>query len=106
MSRGSSRGSRRRSRRSGSSCGKKGRNNRRSYDRLGIDPLGEVTDDNDLKIVLYNPHGATSVMGVGQCVVSMVQDIWCFQVVQPSGAVLVECGLWAAFLVLVGPPPD
>ena len=51
---GNSRGSRKRSRRSGGAYGKKARNNRRSYDKLGIDPLREVTDDSGLKIALYS----------------------------------------------------
>ena len=56
---GNSRGSRRRSRRSGGAYGKKARNNRRSYDKLGVDPLCEVTDDSGLKTALYSLHGGT-----------------------------------------------
>ena len=65
--------------------------------------LCEVTDDTGLKIVPYSPHGASSVMGVGRRVASMVQDIWGFQVVPPSGARLVECSLRAVVLVLLAP---
>ena len=56
---GNSRGSRRRSRRSGGAYGKKARENRRNYDKLGIDPLREVTDDSGLKAALYSLRGGT-----------------------------------------------
>ena len=63
--------------------------------------LCEVTDDTGLTIVPYSPHGASSVMGVGRHVASMVQDIRGFQVAPPSGAGLVERDLRAAVLVLL-----
>ena len=65
--------------------------------------LCEVTDDTGLKIVPYSLHGASSVMGVGRRVASMVQDIRGFQVTPPSGARLVECGLRAAAPLLLAP---
>ena len=61
-----------------------------------------MTDDIGLKIVLYSLHGAHSVLGVGHWVVSKVQDTRRFPMAPPSGAELAECGLWAAFLVLLG----
>ena len=58
---------------------------------LGIDPLGEVTPDGELKTVLYIPHGNCCVTDVGYRVVSPLHYMPRFQVAVFASRAVVQC---------------
>ena len=59
-------------------------------DKLGIDPLGEVTLDGGMKTVLYIAHGDCCATAIGYRVASMLHYMPCFEVAVFASGVLVQ----------------
>ena len=60
-------------------------------DKLGIDPLGEVTPDGGLKMFHYIQHGDCCVTDAGYCVASLLHYMPRFKVAMFALGALVQC---------------
>ena len=67
-------------------------------DKLGIDPLGEVTSDGGMKTTLYIPHGDRCVIDVGYRVVSLLHYMPRSITCRASKWLCLLLGLWCSMM--------